>query len=104
MGRVLQTLDDLGVANNTVVVFASDNGWHMREHGSPSAVQQDGEKRSAYEASIRVPFSVRDPRGRTRGATIDANILNIDLAPTLLELAGLIPPSSIQNKSVCATP
>jgi arylsulfatase A-like enzyme len=89
VGRVLDALDEAGIADNTIVVFASDNGLHMREHGSPSPVQTDGEKRSAYEASIRIALFVRYPRLTGGGRKIGAEVLNIDLAPTLLQLAGL---------------
>jgi arylsulfatase A-like enzyme len=99
VGRVLNALDSVGIAEDTIVVFASDNGLHMREHGSPSPVQTDGEKRSAYEASIRIPLIVRYPRMVGAGRTIDAEVMNIDLAPTLLQLAGLQPDAGMQGTS-----
>lgn len=99
VGRVLDALDAAGISGNTFVVFASDNGWHMREHGSRSPVQIDGEKRSAYEASIRIPLFVRYPPLAAGGRKIGAAVLNIDLAPTLLQLAGLPPRPDMQGKS-----
>ena len=99
VGRVLDILDATGISENTLVVFASDNGWQMREHGSRSPVQRDGEKRSAYEASIRIPLFVRYPRLTGGGRKIGAMVLNIDLAPTLLQLAGLPPRPDMQGKS-----
>ncbi len=99
VGKVLDALDAEGIADNTFVVFASDNGWHMREHGSVSPVQRDGEKRSAYEASIRIPLFVRYPPLTGGNRRIAATVLNIDLAPTLLQLAGLPPRPKMQGKS-----
>jgi arylsulfatase A-like enzyme len=99
VGRVLNALDSAGIAEDTIVVFASDNGFHMREHGSYSPVQTDGEKRSAYEASIRIPLLVRYPRLTGAGRTIGAAVMNVDLAPTLLQLAGLQPGAGMQGKS-----
>lgn len=95
VGRVLEALDAAGIAGRTVVVYSSDNGYHLGEHGI-------GDKRSAYEESIRIPLLVRYPGwgGRTRpGSVIDALVLNIDLAPTFLDLAGLPVPPDMQGKS-----
>ena len=99
VGRVLDALDAAKIADNTVVVFASDNGWHMREHGSYTRSGADGEKRNAYEASIRVPLFLRYPRLTGGGRKIGAVVLNIDLAPTLLQLAGVPPRPDMQGKS-----
>ncbi len=99
VGRVLNALDAAGIAQDTLVVFASDNGWHMREHGSYTRSGTDGEKRNAYEASIRVPLFVRYPRLTGGGRKIPATVLNIDLAPTLLQLAGLPARPDMQGKS-----
>ncbi len=94
LGRILDTLDTTGFASNTVVIYTSDNGFYLGEHGL-------GDKRSAYEESLRVPFIVRDPRlGATkRGSVCDAMVLNLDLAPTLLDYAGLTAPAEMQGKS-----
>ncbi|MGH7199764.1 MAG: sulfatase-like hydrolase/transferase, partial [Planctomycetaceae bacterium] len=64
VGRLLETLEETGQAKNTVVVFTSDNGYFLGEHGL-------GDKRAAYEESIRIPLLVRLP-GRTGGVTVDA--------------------------------
>lgn len=99
VGRILDALGAAGIAGNTFVVFASDNGWQMREHGAPSPVQTDGEKRSAYDASIRIPLFVRYPPLTAGGQRSGAAVQNIDLAPTLLEIAGLPPRLDMQGKS-----
>ncbi|MGH8020981.1 MAG: sulfatase-like hydrolase/transferase, partial [Opitutaceae bacterium] len=93
VGRLLATLDELGLADDTMVIYSSDNGYHLGDHGI-------GDKRSAYEESMRVPLLVRYPRLREmRGVTDDAMVLNIDLAPTLLDFAGAPPDPSMQGRS-----
>jgi arylsulfatase A-like enzyme len=92
LGRVLDALDESGLAENTVVVYCSDNGYLLGEHGL-------GDKRAAYEESIRIPLLVRFPKRIKPGTTIDAMVLSIDYAPTLLELAGVPVPESMQGRS-----
>ncbi|WP_435019289.1 sulfatase family protein [Tundrisphaera sp. TA3] len=92
LGRLLDALDRLGIADNTVVIFASDNGYYLGEHGL-------GDKRTAYDESLRIPLLVRYPKLGARGKTIDAMALNIDLAPTLLDLAGVPVPAEMQGRS-----
>lgn len=102
VGRVLAALDNAGLGADTVVVFASDNGYFLGEHGIPGAPvpgDYDGNKRNAYEESIRIPLLLRYPRLARRGVTVPATVLNIDLAPTLLDLAGLTRPASFQGRS-----
>jgi N-acetylglucosamine-6-sulfatase len=100
VGRVLDALAQAGIANDTVVVFASDNGLFLGEHGiGPGFGGQDGNKRNAYEESIRIPLLLRYPRQPRRGIAPGAIALNIDLAPTLLELAEVARPTSIQGNS-----
>jgi arylsulfatase A-like enzyme len=82
VGRLLKLLDDLGLADDTMVVFASDNGYYLGEHGL-------GDKRSAYEESLRIPLLVRYPQFVAKGRLVDQIALNIDLAPTLLDFAGV---------------
>jgi len=94
IGRLLASIDRLGLADDTVVVFASDNGFFWGEH------QRGGTGRWPYEESIRIPFIVRAPgfvEGPGRRA--DQMILNIDLAPSLLEMAGLPAPESMEGRS-----
>jgi arylsulfatase A-like enzyme len=92
VGRILDQLDRLGLRENTVVVYSSDNGYYLGEHGL-------GDKRSAYEEAMRIPMIVRYPKMVSRGAIRDEMVLNIDLAPTFLELAGVEVPNDMQGKS-----
>jgi arylsulfatase A-like enzyme len=92
LGKLLKVLDDLGLAENTVVVFASDNGFYNGEHSL-------GDKRSAYDESLRIPMIVRCPKLFPKGKVRDEMVLNIDLAPTFLELAGAAVPREMQGRS-----
>lgn len=92
LGILLKTIDELGLRNDTVVVFASDNGYYFGEHGL-------GDKRSLYDESIRIPLIAQYPKHWAKGKTIDEMVLNIDLAPTLLELAGVKVPAEMQGRS-----
>ena len=94
VGRLLKALDDKKLADDTMVVFMSDNGYYLGEH-------RLGDKRSAYDESLRIPFYVRWPGfGPTRrGGVVDRMVLNIDLAPTLLDLAGVPVPKEMQGAS-----
>ncbi|MBI2433806.1 MAG: sulfatase [Candidatus Hydrogenedentes bacterium] len=95
IGRILEALETKGVLENTVIVFSSDNGIMNGEHGLAG-------KWLMYEESIRLPLIVRDPRmdADKRGKTVEAMALNIDLSPTLLELAGVPKPDGVQGKSL----
>jgi arylsulfatase A-like enzyme len=94
VGRLLARLDDLKLAENTVVIFASDNGFYLGDHST-------GDKRSAYDESLRIPLLVRWPAlgEKARGKVVDQMALNLDLAPTLLDLAGVKVPASMQGRS-----
>ncbi len=92
IGRLLDTLDDLKLSEDTVVVYTSDNGYYLGEHCS-------GDKRSLYDESLRVPMLVRYPKMFGKGKTVDEMILNIDLAPTFLDLAGVKIPKEMQGAS-----
>ena len=92
VGRLLDALDELKLTDDTVVVYASDNGYYLGEHNS-------GDKRSLYDESLRIPFLVRYPRLFGKGATVDEMVLNIDLAPTILDLAGVPVPKEVQGAS-----
>jgi len=80
--RILDLMDELGLTENKIVVYASDNGLCNGAHGTFI-------KRAAYEESIRVPLLVRYPPLVWPGMLVDRLALNVDLAPTLLELAGV---------------
>jgi arylsulfatase A-like enzyme len=95
VGRIRQTLDELKLADNTLIVFTADNGFFLGERGM-------ADKWLPYEESIRVPLIVFDPRSHPtrRGQTTDAMALNIDVAPTLLDLAGLPVPDTMQGRNL----
>ena len=90
--RMLDSLDALGLAEDTVVVYSSDNGFYLGEHNS-------GDKRSLYDESLRVPFLARYPRLFGKGTVVDDMVLNVDLAPTFLDLAGVPVPPEMQGAS-----
>ncbi|MBI4657751.1 MAG: sulfatase-like hydrolase/transferase [Verrucomicrobia bacterium] len=94
VGRFLHSLEELGFARNTVVVYASDNGFYLGEHGL-------GDKRSAYDESLRIPFLVRYPAlgVAARGRVVDEMVLNLDLAQTFLDFAGVRAPKEMQGRS-----
>jgi arylsulfatase A-like enzyme len=91
--RILDVMDELGLTENTIVVYASDNGLCNWAHGTFI-------KRAAYEESIRVPLLVRYPPLVQPGTSVDRLALNVDLAPTLLELAGVEAPDTMQGRSL----
>lgn len=95
VGRLRRELQTRGLAANTVIVFCSDNGYFLGERGF-------ADKWYLYEPSVRVPLLIADPRlpDLRKGSTCDLMALNIDLAPTLLELAGLAPPALYQGRSL----
>ena len=89
IGRLLEGIDD-----NTAVIYTSDNGYSWGEHVLTG-------KRWAYDDNIKVPFIVRWPDGvASPGAVIDEPVLNADIAPTLLDIAGVPIPASMQGRSI----
>jgi arylsulfatase A-like enzyme len=92
VGQILKALDETGERENTIIVFAGDNGYFLGEYGL-------WDKRFAYEASMRIPFIVYFPGMIKPGAVRDEMVLNIDLAPSMLDLAGVPIPSYMQGKS-----
>jgi len=92
LGKLLKALQELGIAEDTIVVFTSDNGFYNGEHGL-------GDKRTAYDESLRIPMLVRYPKLVPKGKTRDEMVLNIDIAPTFLDLAGVTVPKQMQGKS-----
>jgi len=93
VGRVLALLDETRLARNTIVVYTSDQGFFLGDHGL-------FDKRFMYEESIRMPFLVRWPVGIRPGTRIDALALNVDFAPTFLDIAGVAAPADMQGRSL----
>jgi arylsulfatase A-like enzyme len=93
VGRLLDYLDGTGLATNTIVIYTSDQGFFLGEHGW-------FDKRFMYEESIRMPFLVRYPPAIKPGSVNGAMVLNVDFAPTFLEFAGLNIPAEIQGRSL----
>jgi len=92
VGRILDYLDRSGLAENTVVVYTADQGFFLGEHGLY-------DKRFMYEEALRMPLLVRWPKRIKPGSTADAMVLNLDFAPTLLEVAGAAVPADMQGRS-----
>lgn len=92
VGMIRQALEEYGVAENTVILFTSDNGFFCGSHGY-------GSKVLPYEEASRVPLIVYDPRHPNSGRGLRCRALtgNIDIAPTILELAGLPAPASMDG-------
>ena len=93
VGRLRRTLEEEGILDETMIVFTSDNGYFHREHGL-------GDKRWAYEEALRIPFLVRYPPLIRANTQIGLLVLNIDLAPTLLDLAGVPVPANVHGRSL----
>jgi arylsulfatase A-like enzyme len=92
VGRLLEWLDANGLKENTVVIYTSDQGFFLGDHGL-------FDKRFMYEPSVRMPFVVRWPAGIKPGSTSDAIGINCDFAPTFLDLAGVPTPKDMQGRS-----
>ncbi len=93
VGRLLDYLDQAGLTDNTVVVYTSDQGFFLGDHGWY-------DKRFMYEESLRMPLLVRYPREIKPGTITDDIALNIDFASTFLDLAGVTPPAELQGQSL----
>jgi len=91
--RIYSALQNMGELDNTVMVFTSDNGEVWREHGLT-------QKRWNYEPCTRIPWFVRYPPMITAGRTSDLAVMNVDLAPTFLDLAGVAIPDDVQGASL----
>ncbi len=94
LGRIIATLDSLEILDQTVIVLSSDNGFFFGEHGLTT------ERRLPYEESIRNPLLMRYPSRIPAGSRPSGLTLTVDLAPTLLEFAGLPPGPGMQGRSL----
>ena len=92
VGEVLDYLDRTGLAQNTIVIYSSDNGWYLGDLGMY-------DKRFMYEPGLHIPLIVRGP-GVKAGAVTDLFALNADFAPTFLELAGASVPADMHGRSL----
>ena len=93
VGGLLDALDRLGIAESTIVVYTSDQGWFLGEHGWY-------DKRWMYEESFRTPLVVRWPGRIPAGSSSGALVQNLDFAPTFLDAAGVAPPADMQGRSM----
>ncbi|MEM6778784.1 MAG: sulfatase [Planctomycetota bacterium] len=93
IGRMLQYLDETGLADNTVVIYSSDQGFWLGEHGW-------FDKRWMYEESLHMPLIVRWPGVNVAGTSCDAMVSNVDFAETFLDIAGMTIPADMQGRSL----
>ncbi|MCA9269096.1 MAG: sulfatase-like hydrolase/transferase, partial [Planctomycetales bacterium] len=93
IGEILQTLDDRGYLDNAVVIFTSDHGDALGDHGH-------SQKWTMYDQITRVPTVVWSPNRFEGGRTVDALVQQMDLGPTILELAGATPPETLEAQSM----
>lgn len=93
LGRILDALDGSGLAENTVIVFTSDHGYHMGEHGHY-------QKTTLFENATHVPLIIAGPGVKATGQTAKSPVEMIDFYPTLAELCGLKPPKTISGVSL----
>jgi arylsulfatase A-like enzyme len=92
VGEVLNYLEESGLAENTIVVYTSDQGFYLGEHGW-------FDKRFMYEESFRTPLLMRFPKEIKPGTVIDDLVQNLDFAPTFLDYAGIEIPEEMQGES-----
>jgi arylsulfatase A-like enzyme len=93
LGRILAALDETGLSKNTIVLFTSDHGYHMGEHGH-------WQKTTLFENATHVPLIIAGPGIKARGATATTPAEMVDFYPTLAELCGLKPPAYLSGRSL----
>lgn len=96
VGRILQAIDDLGIADETIVVFVSDHGYHLGEHGH-------WQKKTLFEQANRIPLIIYDPNGQGNGQRATATVELVDLYRTLSDLADLPEPVWTSGVSFAAS-
>lgn len=92
VGQLLDYLEENGLSENTIVMYTSDQGFYLGEHGW-------FDKRFMYEESFRTPLLIRYPKEIKPGTVVDKLVQNLDFAPTLLDYAGITPPEEMQGES-----
>jgi len=92
VGRLLDYLDEQGLADNTIVVYTSDQGFFLGDHGW-------FDKRLMYEESLQMPLLVRFPQQVPPGTEVDEIVVNVDFAQTLLDLCDVPAPATVQGRS-----
>jgi uncharacterized sulfatase len=93
IGRVMDAVDKMGIADHTIIVFWSDHGFHLGEHGLWF-------KQSCFEEAARVPMIIVAPGMKTAGQSSPRTVEAVDIYPTLAELAGMTPPKGLEGVSL----
>jgi arylsulfatase A-like enzyme len=94
IGRIREELNNLGIADNTIIIIMGDNGYYIGDRGY-------ADKWLMHDVSIRVPLIIYDPRKPdTPGKVLDQMVMNVDILPTILEYAGIKVPERLQGKSL----
>ena len=96
VGEVLNFLNENGLDDNTVVIYTSDQGFYLGEHGL-------FDKRFMYEEALRTPLMIKYPDNIKTGTVSDQLVLNLDIAPTLLDIAGVEIPTEMQGRPLQKT-
>ena len=92
IGRILTYLTASGLSDDTLVIYMGDNGFHLGEHGFY-------DKRLIFESSVKTPFIIRYPKLITSGSVNGDLVMNIDIAPTLLDMVGIHIPGAMEGRS-----
>ncbi len=106
MGRLINTLDRLGIANHTILCFSSDHGDHLSSHGYGKPMDKwmhptmRASKSTPYEESVHIPFILRFPQRIKAGQRTPVMFSSVDVMPTLLALCGVPIPKGVQGRSL----